>query len=346
MRGAPHARRRHLANRRERAKKAPGPKAASPAAIVRVSAAGAWSGRNGAKRLRLLGTLGVHAEVTDDLMLGGMLWHDAGAGPIFGSQIDRTIWRRSAGYCSKAERTEGIRMPRKKKKKPPIKRSKNRPVKGRLPEQAIEQEDDLDLVVIKLLEYFSCPCPFHQVRAGFMGNVASPDLNVKPLGEVERAWNGALPDFRNDEEMNAFMQILVMGFYNKMCSHQDRDNPFKLVKLEPIFLGNECVMLFGSARSEEIDGFVGGLFGGQKDIALPTIAREAIESLLEKRESFAAAAEIASDPSEQSDEASIKRTLEKFQEMTRVAEEEINVVIQSCKEARAKAVDMMFKDRP
>lgn len=237
-------------------------------------------------------------------------------------------------------------MQRKKKKNRPMKRPMNRPVKGRLPQQAIEREGDLDLVVRELLEYFSCPYPFHQVRAGFMGNVASPALHVMPLREVERTWNGALPEFRSADEMNSFMQIMVMGFYNKMSSHQDRDNPFKLVKLEPIFLSNVCVMLFGSARHEEIDGFVGGLFCGQKDIALPTIAREAIESLLEKRESFAAAAEMANDPSEQADEASIERTLEKFQEMTQAAEEEINVVIQSCKAARAKAVDMQFMDRP
>lgn len=324
----------------------PRPKAASPAASVWVSAAGAWSVRDGAKRRRLLGTLGAHAEVTDDLMLVGMLWLNTGADPIFGSPIDRIIRRRSAGYGNKAERAEGIRMPRKKKKKRPMIVPVNRPVKGRLPEQATGQEGDLDFVVRELLEHYSCPYPFHQVRAGFMGNVASPDFSVMPLREVERAWNGALPEFRDDDEINPFMQILLMGFYNKMSSHQDRDNPFKLVKLEPIFLGNECVMLFGRARRQEIDGFVGGLFCGQKDIALPKIASEAIESLMEKRDSFAAAEEMAEDQSAQSDDASIKRTLVKFQEMTRVAEEEINVVIQSCKEARAKAVDMLIMVRP
>ena len=227
-----------------------------------------------------------------------------------------------------------------------MKRPRNRPVKRRLPDQAFGQEDALDLVVRELLEHYSCPYMFHQVRAGFMGNVASPDLNVMPLREVERAWNGALPEFRDDDEINPFMQILVMGFYNKMSSHQDRDNPFKLVKLGPIFLGNECVMLFGRARRQEIEGFIGGLFCGQKDIALPKIARDAIESLLEKRDSFAAAEEMAEDQSAQSDDASIRHTLEKLQEMTRVAEEEINLVIQSCKAARVKAVDMLIMDRP
>ena len=114
--GAPHARRRLLANRRERAKEMPRLNAASPTASVWVSAAGAWSGRDGAKRFRLFGTLGSNAEVTDDLMLGGMLWPGSVSDLIFGRLVDRTNWRRSAGYGSKAERTEGIRMPRKKRR--------------------------------------------------------------------------------------------------------------------------------------------------------------------------------------------------------------------------------------
>ena len=48
------------------------------------SAMGVWSSRDGAERRHLLGTLGAHAENSDDLMLGGMLQLDSVAGDLSG----------------------------------------------------------------------------------------------------------------------------------------------------------------------------------------------------------------------------------------------------------------------
>ena len=237
-------------------------------------------------------------------------------------------------------------MPRKKKKKRSMNRPMRNSVKGQSMGEAIGQDAALDHIVPELLEYYSCPYPFSQVRAGFMGNVASPDLRVKPLREVERAWDGELPEFRSDDEINAFMQILVMGFYNKMCSHLESDNPFKLMEMEPVIVSPVYVGLLANTRSREIEGFIGGLFCGLKDIDLPKTASEAVESLSEKRESFASAENMIDDPPEQWEEESLKKMIENFREMTKAAEEEINVVIQSCKAARMKAVDMLFKDNP
>ena len=49
------------------------------------SATGVWSSRDGAERLHLLGTVGAHAELTDYLMLGGMLQFDSVAGDLSGA---------------------------------------------------------------------------------------------------------------------------------------------------------------------------------------------------------------------------------------------------------------------
>ena len=52
------------------------------AGAVWGSATGVWSSRDGAERRHLLGTIGVHAEVSDDLMLGGLLQFDTVAGDL------------------------------------------------------------------------------------------------------------------------------------------------------------------------------------------------------------------------------------------------------------------------
>ena len=45
-----------------------------------------------------------------------------------------------------------------------------------------------DAQIRSLLEAFSCPVPFHAVRAQFMGNIASPVLSVSPIGIVRLNW--------------------------------------------------------------------------------------------------------------------------------------------------------------
>ena len=46
-----------------------------------------------------------------------------------------------------------------------------------------------------LLEHYRCPVPFHEVRARFLGNIATPAVGVSPIKMVERLWSGELPEF-------------------------------------------------------------------------------------------------------------------------------------------------------
>ena len=74
-------------------------------------ATGVWSSRDCAERRHLLGTLGTHTEISDDLMLGGMLQLDSVAGDLSGGTGEirpgqgldgGTIYRRERGIGAAA----------------------------------------------------------------------------------------------------------------------------------------------------------------------------------------------------------------------------------------------------
>lgn len=200
---------------------------------------------------------------------------------------------------------------------------------------------DVSSDVRDLLKRYSCPYPFHQVQAGFIGNIASPNLHVSPLREAERAWNGELPVFASERDIEPFMQTLMMDFYKKLCAHRNRENPFKLVKLKPAQVDLEYIARFGRIRRQELEGFICGFFCIQKESDMPEPVPEAIRNLLEKRESFAAAEKAASHLPEPAEVTDIAQMHENLQEITRAAESGINAVIKSGNAARALAVEML-----
>jgi len=67
----------------------------------------------------------------------------------------------------------------------------------------------------------------------------------------------------------------------------------------------------------------------------PGAIHNAVAILGEMRSIIAATEQLASQPASV---ASITETIKHFQQMSRIAEHEINVVIQSCKKARAQAM--------
>jgi hypothetical protein len=53
-----------------------------------------------------------------------------------------------------------------------------------------------------LLQRYRCPVRFHVVRTRFLGNIASPDLEVSPIKMIEALWGGELPAFDSIEAAN------------------------------------------------------------------------------------------------------------------------------------------------
>lgn len=197
-----------------------------------------------------------------------------------------------------------------------------------------------------LLERYACPLPYHQVRARFMGSIATPDMTVSPMQEIQRVWNDDLPVFKSTSEAEEFFGGLFQGVWNALSAHQKRTDPFKLARLSTAPANLEFLARFSRVRREEIEGFVDGLFANKDEMDLPASAHKAVSILGQIRSLFAAAEQLATSPAQPASVSSITETIKHFQQMSRIAEHEINVVIQSCKKARAQALEMLPMDRP
>jgi len=194
-----------------------------------------------------------------------------------------------------------------------------------------------------LLEKYACPLSFYQLRSRFMGNIATPDMTVSPMQEIQRIWNNELPVFDSKSEAEEFFGVLFQGLWNAFSVHQKRTEPFKLARIATAPASLEFLSMFARIRREGTEGFVDGLFANEDELDLPESAHKAVAILGEMRSIFAATEQLAAKPASV---ASITETISHFQRMTRIAEHEINVVIQSCKRARVHALDTLPMGRP
>jgi len=176
-----------------------------------------------------------------------------------------------------------------------------------------------------------------------MGNIATPVMTASPMQEIQRIWNNELPTFESKSDAEEFFGVLMQVLWNGLSAHQKRTDPFKLGRIATSPASLEFLNRFAQVRREELEGFVDGLFAGQDEIDLPESAHKAIGILGEMRAIFAATEQLAAQPASVE---SITETIRHFQQMTRIAETEINIVIQSCKKARAQALDTLPMVRP
>ena len=58
-----------------------------------------------------------------------------------------------------------------------------------------------DKDVQALLLRLRCATPLHVLRTLFLGNIASPRLNVSPMTPVAQAWGGEMPEFASNAEV-------------------------------------------------------------------------------------------------------------------------------------------------
>jgi hypothetical protein len=196
-----------------------------------------------------------------------------------------------------------------------------------------------------LLERYHCPVPFHAVRTRFLGNIASPDLQVSPIKMVEALWGGALPTFDNLDEANELIGALIMGLWNRLTRHQERSAPFRLTRVE-VPARRQGLEKLAMVRREELDGFVEGLFGDRESLDLPERAHKAIGVMAEIRAMAAATQEIAKDTSKPAELADITGALGHFREMTRIAELEMHAAVLSCTRARRQMLRTLTATRP
>jgi hypothetical protein len=197
-----------------------------------------------------------------------------------------------------------------------------------------------DREAIALLAQYKCPTPFHEVRTLLLGNIASPLLNVSPMGALDQIWGGRMPEFDSAEEVKVVATVLIGGLWNRLVEHQSSRNPFQLLRTE-VAQTRKGLQDFAITRTQEIEGFVDGLFGTAQEVHLPEKAHHAMGVLTELRSMFAGAAALLADPTKPAPADELKALLRNFQKISLIAETEINKTIQSCKRARRRHLEAM-----
>jgi hypothetical protein len=197
-----------------------------------------------------------------------------------------------------------------------------------------------DKDVQALLVRHHCPTPLHALRTLLLGHIASPRLDVSPMETLAQAWGGELPEFASSDEVEEVMQVILHGLWNRLSEHQNTRNPFRLPRFEVSPTGPALLNL-ARMRAQELKGFVDGLFGTEDEMLLPQKAHEAVVALAELHAMFNGAAGLLADQSKPAPEQELKGLLRNMQQMTIVADEQINKAVQSCKRARGQRLETM-----
>ena len=113
-----------------------------------------------------------------------------------------------------------------------------------------------------LLDRYACPVPFHVVRMRFLGNIATPKLDASPIKTIERLWGGEMPVFDNVEAVNELFETM-MNLWNELTKHQSAVKPVRLARMAAK-TDREGLRLFCQTRTEELEGFIDGLFGTKR----------------------------------------------------------------------------------
>lgn len=219
--------------------------------------------------------------------------------------------------------------------------------KKRLPLSGKSKVDALsDKVIRALLERYDCPLPFHAVRTFFMGSISSPDMGVSPMQTIRDLWGGELPEFESGADAELLLTGLMQGLWNGLTKHQKRTSPFKLTRVKTEQPSWETLARLSLVRFEEIEGFIEGLFGVHDEIDLPEKAHGASNVLGELRAMIGGVHQLATTKAAPTDVAELEGLIKQIRELGIIAEKEINVAIQSCKNARAHLLETYAAEKP
>jgi hypothetical protein len=189
--------------------------------------------------------------------------------------------------------------------------------------------------VCALLERYACPVPFHEVRTRFLGNIASL-TSASPLEIVRELWGGELPEFSDIDAANELIGALVMGLWNRLTQHQNRGTPFRLFRVaQPeTQKGLHRLTLI---RSQEIDGFVHGLFGNEEVVELPKRAHRALDNLSEAR-GLLERLHHATRPTVEPAVPDVAAACRTVRELSKKSEHEIHEAVIACARARRQMI--------
>ncbi len=182
--------------------------------------------------------------------------------------------------------------------------------------------------VRRLLEKYNCPLPLHQIRAQFMGAIASPIDSVNPSREIQTLWGGDAPNFASMAAANEFMQVIVMGLWNQVARHFGSHEPFALIDHTPEPT-DKGIKELAKIRFEELQGFLEGFSQGEQSLHLSEDAVDCLDVLDDLALMFGGIARL---PKERrvATQKEIHDLISQLAELTVIAQREINQIITIC----------------
>jgi hypothetical protein len=135
--------------------------------------------------------------------------------------------------------------------------------------------------VQSLLSEYQCPYQFHEVRAAFMGAIASPYV-VDPVFELNALWDGEFPELASQEKLDEVTKTFLEDFWGLLAEHSSEEAvlPFMLTPLEKAASLDE-IKAHARLRGEELDSFLTGFFQDQETLELDEEVGESLDILEE-----------------------------------------------------------------
>lgn len=191
---------------------------------------------------------------------------------------------------------------------------------------SLDSKTVLNQDVERLLTKYECPYKLHEVRAAFMGAIASPFV-VDPAFELHALWDGEFPEIDSDDAIKEIQDTFLTRLWDALSAHSDQDNPFTLTPIAiPATIGD--LMNQARIRGEELDAFMDGFFQDQEDFDLDPDAAESINVL---EELIAMYLEIINiDPQNALSAPDLEALILNSTKMHEMAEAEINNLIMLC----------------
>jgi len=93
------------------------------------------------------------------------------------------------------------------------------------------------------------------VRTRLLGDIASPDMTASPMDTVAGLWGGELPAIDNLDALNELLRVLLMGLWNRLARHQNRNAPFRMIRIDAPET-REGLANIAAIRREEVIGFI------------------------------------------------------------------------------------------
>lgn len=135
--------------------------------------------------------------------------------------------------------------------------------------------------VQSLLSEYQCPYKFHEVRAAFMGAIASPYV-VDPVFELNALWDGEFPELASQEKLDEVTKTFLEDFWGLLAEHSSAEAvlPFMLTPLEKAASLDE-IKAHARLRGEELDSFLTVFFQDQETLELDEEVGESLDILEE-----------------------------------------------------------------